>query len=46
MHSDIVYKKYITVDGRFEDCEHRVFHMNAILKDGARIRISPKVLFR
>jgi hypothetical protein len=45
MHSELVYKKYTTVDGRFEDCEHRMFHMNAVLKDDARIRISPKVLF-
>ena len=27
-----------------EDCEHRQFHMSAI-QDGARIRISPKILF-
>jgi predicted O-linked N-acetylglucosamine transferase (SPINDLY family) len=27
------------------DCEHRFFHMNAIEKSGARIRISPQCLF-
>jgi hypothetical protein len=27
------------------DCEHRFFHMNAIEKNGARIRISPQCLF-
>jgi len=29
----------------FEDCEHRNFHMEAIQKNGARIRISPLLLF-
>lgn len=28
-----------------EDCEHRSFHLMAIHKNGARIRISPDVLF-
>jgi hypothetical protein len=28
-----------------EDCEHRHFHYQAILTNGARIRISPKILF-
>ena len=28
-----------------EDCEHRAFHMEAINKNGARIRISPEILF-
>jgi hypothetical protein len=28
-----------------EDCEHRAFHMQAINKNGARIRISPEILF-
>jgi hypothetical protein len=27
------------------DCEHRAFHMRAISKHNARIRISPKILF-
>jgi hypothetical protein len=27
------------------DCEHRAFHMMAIDKNGARIRISPEKLF-
>ena len=30
---------------KFEDCEHRNFHMEAIQKNGARIRISPSFLF-
>jgi len=28
-----------------EDCEHRAFHLEAINKNGARIRISPEILF-
>ena len=28
-----------------QDCEHRFFHLSAIQKNGARIVISPKVLF-
>ena len=43
--SPIIYKKYITVDGRFEDCEHRAFHMQAVFKNNAKIRISPEILF-
>ena len=39
--SNIVYKKYVTVDGRYEDCEHRAFH----IQSGARIRISKEVIF-
>jgi len=43
--SPVIYKRYQTVDGRFEDCEHRAFHMQGIFKNGAKIRISPEVLF-
>jgi len=28
-----------------DDCEHRAFHLDAIHKNGARIRISPRILF-
>lgn len=28
-----------------QDCEHRAFHAEARIKNGARIRISPKILF-
>ena len=28
-----------------EDCEHRSFHMQAIQQNGARIRISPEIVF-
>lgn len=49
--SKIVFKKYfkpdgnINVDGRYEDCEHRAFHIQAIQNSGARIMISHDVLF-
>ena len=43
--SPLIFKKYITVDGRYEDCEHRAFHIQASNNSGAIIRISPEVLF-
>jgi len=43
--SNLIYKKYITVDARFEDCEHRAFHIQAKQNSGARIMISPDILF-
>jgi hypothetical protein len=43
--SDLVYKKYVTVDGMHEDCEHRAFHIQATQLSGAKIMISPEVLF-
>jgi hypothetical protein len=42
--SNIIYKKYVTVDGRYEDCEHRAFHIQAI-NSGAKIRISRDIIF-
>jgi glycosyltransferase involved in cell wall biosynthesis len=43
--SKLVFKKYVTVDGRYEDCEHRAFHIQATRNSHAKIRISPNVLF-
>ena len=49
--SKLVYKQYfkpdgkINVDGRYEDCEHRAFHILAKKNSGAIILISPEVLF-
>ena len=43
--SNLVFKKYVTVDGLHEDCEHRAFHIQARQNSGARIMISPEVLF-
>jgi hypothetical protein len=45
-NSKLIFKKYPTVDGRYEDCEHRAFHMQARQKSDARIMISPEVLFK
>jgi len=41
----MVYKDYGHIKGKFEDCEHRAFHQMARKKSGARIMISPEVLF-
>ena len=43
--SRIVYKDYGHVKGQYEDCEHRAFHQMARQNSGARIMISPEVLF-
>ena len=43
--SGLVYKKYITSDCRYEDCEHRAFHIMARQNSAARIMITPEVLF-
>ena len=43
--SKIVFKDYGHVKGKYEDCEHRAFHVEAINKNGARIRISPEIVF-
>jgi hypothetical protein len=49
--SKLVFKKYykpdgkVNVDGRYEDCEHRAFHIQARKNSAARIMISPEILF-
>jgi hypothetical protein len=43
--SGLVYKKYVTSDCRYEDCEHRAFHIMARQNSAARIMITPEVLF-
>jgi hypothetical protein len=43
--SNLLFKKYITVDGCYEDCEHRPFHIQARQKSRAKIMISPDILF-
>jgi hypothetical protein len=43
--SGLVYKKYVTSDCRYEDCEHRAFHIMARQRNAARIMISPEVMF-
>jgi hypothetical protein len=49
--SKLVFKQYfkpdgsVNVDGRYEDCEHRAFHIQARQNSGARIMISYEILF-
>ncbi len=49
--SKLVFKQYfkpdgkINVDGRYEDCEHRAFHIQARQNSGAKIMISPDMIF-
>ena len=43
--SGIIFKDYGHIKGRYEDCEHRAFHMKAINKTNARIMITNDVLF-
>jgi hypothetical protein len=45
-NSFILFKDYGNVNGLFEDCEHRAFHLQGIRKNNAKIRISPEILFR
>ena len=42
----VVYKDYGHVKGAYEDCEHRAFHQMARKNSGARIMISPEILFK
>ena len=43
--SPVVFKDYGNVNGLFEDCEHRLFHFLATKNSGARVMISPEILF-
>jgi glycosyltransferase involved in cell wall biosynthesis len=43
--SKLIYPDYGHVKAKHEDCEHRSFHLQAIQKNQARIRISPQCLF-
>jgi len=43
--SNIVFPDYGHVKARYEDCEHRAFHLEAINNDNAKIMISPERLF-
>jgi len=44
-NSPIIFKDYGHVKGRYEDCEHRAFHVQAITQHNAKIMIAPEVLF-
>jgi len=43
--SGLVFKKYVSSDCRYEDCEHRAFHIMARRNSGAKIMITHEVLF-
>jgi hypothetical protein len=44
-NSPVIYKDYGNVNGYYEECEHRPFHIEAINKYNARIMVSPEILF-
>jgi hypothetical protein len=44
-NSPVIYKDYGHVKGRYEDCEHRSFHVQAINKNKAKIMITNEILF-
>lgn len=44
--SPLIFKHYGHIDGKQEDCEHRIFHIMGKQKNGAKIRISPETLFQ
>lgn len=45
INENILFAGKINFKQNKEDCEHRFFHINAVLKNTARIRISPLCLF-
>ena len=46
LNSKIVFnQKTDLVNTYYEDCEHRSFHIQAIKNSGARIMLSPEILF-
>jgi hypothetical protein len=44
--SKLKYVKFETLDGRYEDCEHRAFHILATKNSSAKIMISPEIVFK
>ena len=44
-NSSIVFKDFGHIKGKYEDCEHRAFHIKAINNDDAKIMITKDVLF-
>jgi len=43
--SKLTFQKFPTLDAKYEDCEHRAFHILATKNSGARIMISPEIVF-
>ena len=44
-NSRIIFKDFGHIKGKYEDCEHRAFHMKAINNDEAKIMITKDILF-
>ena len=44
-NSELIFNDYGHIKGKYEDCEHRAFHIQAINKDNVRIMITKDVLF-
>ena len=44
-NSELIFHDYGHIKGKYEDCEHRAFHIQAINKDNAKIMITKDVLF-
>jgi len=44
-NSSIIFHDYGHIKGKYEDCEHRPFHIQAINNDNARIMITKDILF-
>ena len=44
-NSSIVYKNSGNIKGKYEDCEHKSFHVEAINKNNAKIMIAPEIIF-
>jgi glycosyltransferase involved in cell wall biosynthesis len=40
-----IINDYGNVNGKYEDCEHRLFHISAIKQNNAKIMISPDILY-
>jgi len=43
--SGLIFQDYGHIKGKYEDCEHRAFHIKAINNDNAKIRITKDIVF-
>ena len=44
-HGKLILHNYGNINGKYEECEHRLFHISAIKENNAKIMISPDCLF-
>ena len=44
-NSPLIFKDFGHIKGAYEDCEHRVFHIQATTNNGAKIMITKDILF-